>query len=425
MRREIPLPEPAIRETEARLYQGIQTAAPRIQRSHPLEMQILRWCMKDSSLRTQVLRFIDCLPSLQSHQETLRHLKEYFPTQKMRLPPALRLGLAAARPGLFTGRLVAGATQATASTMARLFIAGSTLEEAFHAIRRLEEQGFQVSVDLLGEATVSQAEADQYGQRYLELLEKWASDLSSPPHLSLKLSALAFPFDPMDPEGAWRRIRPRLRAILQAAFNQSGFVNIDMEQFHLRDLTLRLTQQIMDEEFPKESRIGLVIQAYLKDSEEVTRQMIRWARSRGAPITLRLVRGAYWDTEVIRSVQQNWPCPVYTRKSDTDLSFERLTDLLLENHRQVRPAIGTHNVRSIARALVKAQELGVSKEDWECQVLYGIGESIQEAVLTLGVPVRIYCPVGDLLPGMAYLVRRILENTSQSSFVAMSLDVAL
>jgi RHH-type proline utilization regulon transcriptional repressor/proline dehydrogenase/delta 1-pyrroline-5-carboxylate dehydrogenase len=164
-----------------------------------------------------------------------------------------------------------------------------------------------------------------------------------------------------------------------------------------------------------------VIQAYLKDSFQVTQRLLDWVQQRATPITIRLVRGAYWDSEVILSRQRNWPCPVYTSKPETDASFERLTDLLLEHHTQVRVAIATHNLRSIAHAIVKAEELRVPQDHWEFQVLYGMGEVIQRGVRRLGIPVRIYAPVGELIPGMAYLVRRILENTSHSSFIAMSL----
>ncbi|MBI3333785.1 MAG: proline dehydrogenase family protein [Candidatus Omnitrophica bacterium] len=408
-------------QIEGELRAAMEEAIPRIQQAHRWEMQILRWCMSDAALRTQILRFIDCLPALESPREVVQHLKEYFPLRSGVLPLPLRLGLAATSPRLITAGAVASATRHTVSTMARLFLAGADLKEAFGRIGQLEGQGFQVSVDLLGEATTSQAEAQRYTQRYLEIIREWRSHLSSTPHLSLKLSSLAFPFEPVDPEGAWRQIRPRFSRILQAAFEQGGFVNVDMEQVALRDLTLTLTQRTLDEQFPGESRVGVVIQAYLKDSEEVTRGLIRWVISRKAPVTVRLVRGAYWDSEVIRSRQLGWPCPVYTEKAETDASFDRLTDLLFEHHDHLRIAVATHNLRSIAHAIAKAQELRAPQSHWEAQLLYGMGEAIQWAIHRHRIPVRIYTPVGELIPGMAYLVRRILENSSHNSFLAANL----
>ncbi len=418
--------ETRIRELEAELYTAMRQVLPQIHQTRRWETQILRWCMDDESLRTQVLRFIDCLPALQDAREVVRHLKEYFPEKSDRLPLPLRLGLAAARPpptfsGGLTGRAVAAATRHTVSAIARFFLAGADLEEAFGTIRRLEQEDYRVSVDLLGEATISQNDAERYTQKYLELIQHWRARLTSRPHVSLKLSSLAFPFDPVDPERVYRQVRPHLSSILQNAAAQDGFVNVDMEQYHWRDLVLQLTQRLLEESFPGESRVGVVIQSYLKDSEQVSLQLLEWARARGTPITVRLVRGAYWDSEVILAQQHGWPCPVYTRKADTDASFERLTDLLLENHETVRVAIGTHNLRSIARAIAKAEQLQVPPSHWECQVLYGMGEAVQQAVRRARIPVRIYTPVGELIPGMAYLVRRILENTSQNSFLAMSL----
>ncbi|MBI3615542.1 MAG: proline dehydrogenase family protein [Candidatus Omnitrophica bacterium] len=413
--------ETGIRKIGAQLDASMREASRKITQAHPWETQILRWCLTDDSLRTQILRFIDCLPALKNPRQIVRHLKEYFPEENKRLPWPLRIGVRAASPSLLTGAAVAAVTRRTTLKISRLFLAGANLEEAFATIGRLEEQGFQVSVDLLGEATTSEAEAEAYTQRYLELLQRWNQHLPSHPHISLKLSSLAFPFDPVDPERCWRQVQPRLTKILQAAAAQKGFVNVDMEQYHLRDLILWLTQRILDEIFPEETEVGLVIQSYLKDSEQVLQKLLGWITSRGRPVTVRLVRGAYWDSEVILARQQQWPCPVYIEKSETDACFERLTDSLLENHSKVRAAIATHNLRSIARAIVKAQELKVPQDRWECQVLYGMGEAVQQAVQELGIPVRIYTPVGELLPGMAYLVRRILENTSHASFLAANL----
>lgn len=416
---------------EEHLWSRARAEWPSVAHAHRWEFQVLRWCMADPALRTQTLRFIDCLPALSRPRDVVGHLREYFPGQTSRppagrapLPIPLRLGLAAARPSLLTARAVAAATRHTAAAIARLFIAGATLEEAAGPIRRMEREGFRVTVDLLGEQTVSQREADAYARRYVELLHGWKAHLPSAPHVSLKASSLACPFDPVDPAGAYRQIAPRFGAVFRAALAEGGFVNIDMEQRHLRDLTLELAQRLFVEEFPGETALGVVIQAYLKDSEEVTLRLLEWAKRARPGITVRLVRGAYWDTEVIVSRQRNWPCPVYTRKEETDASYDRLAALLLEHHGVVKVAIGTHNVRSLARAVALARRLRVPADRWECQMLYGMGEPLQRALLREGAPLRIYTPVGELIPGMAYLVRRILENTSQHSFLAMGLQHA-
>lgn len=409
-------------EIGAQLYARTGAETPAVRSAHRWEFQVLGWCMADPALRTQVLRFIDCLPALHDAREVVRHLKEFFPHPSQRLPLALRLGLTAAGSGLPTAGVVAALTRHTASAIARLFLAGADLEDAAAGLRGLEERGFLLTCDLLGEATTSQAQADRYTESYLDLLSRWSRLLSTPPHVSLKLSSLAFPFDPVDPEGAWHQVHPRLRKILRAAGERGGFVNVDMEQYHLRDLTLNLVRRAVQAQFPATDQIGLVLQAYLKDAQHSAREILSWVKRDRLPLTIRLVRGAYWDSELLKAGQQNWPCPVYTEKSETDASFERLTDLLLEHHQHVRVAIATHNLRSIARAIAKAQALRVPQPRWEIQMLYGMSEPLQRAVLSLGIPVRIYAPIGALIPGMAYLVRRILENTSQYSFLAMGLS---
>lgn len=413
--------EDQIQTVGRQLYKSMKASYSHRVHAHRWESEILRWCLQDETLRTQTLRFIDCLPALQQPSEVVAHLREYFPEHSSQLPLPLRIGLASTRVSLITSRIVSMITQRTAARMAQLFIAGSNLREGFATLRRLESDGFRLSVDLVGEATTSQKAANLYAGSYLELIRRWKNHLLTLPHLSLKLSSLSFPFDPIDPQGAWRQIHMRLKSIMEMAFAHEGFVNIDMEQYYFRDLVLELVRRIMDEEFPLESRVGVVLQAYLKDSEMVARRLIEWTRKRGVPITVRLVRGAYWDSEVITSRQQNWPCPVYTTKRETDASFERLTDLLLENHRYIHVAVGTHNLRSLARAIAKARQLQIPADHWETQVLYGMGEPIQKGMLEMGVSVRVYAPIGESISAMAYLVRRVLENTSQTSFLVRGL----
>ena len=141
---------------------------------------------------------------------------------------------------------------------------------------------------------------------------------------------------------------------------------------------------------------------------------------RGTPITVRLVKGAYWDYEVLHAQQLGWPVPVFGEKWATDACYERCSRLLLEHHEVLRPAFGSHNVRSLAHAMAVAEALEVPEDGYEVQMLYGMGGPIQEAVVGCGRRVRVYTPYGAMLPGMAYLVRRLLENTSNESFLKAS-----
>jgi len=160
------------------------------------------------------------------------------------------------------------------------------------------------------------------------------------------------------------------------------------------------------------------LQAYLKDCEADLRGIVAWARTANRRITIRLVKGAYWDYETVLAGQKGWPLPVFSCKAETDANFEKLSVLLLENDDAVTGAFATHNVRSIANVLGQARRLGVPPRHFEFQMLYGMADSIKLALLQMDLRVREYTPVGELLPGMAYLVRRLLENTSNEGFLA-------
>jgi RHH-type proline utilization regulon transcriptional repressor/proline dehydrogenase/delta 1-pyrroline-5-carboxylate dehydrogenase len=134
------------------------------------------------------------------------------------------------------------------------------------------------------------------------------------------------------------------------------------------------------------------------------------------------VKGAYWDQETIKAAQKDWPQPVYNDKAATDANFERMTQLMLENHEYIYSAIGSHNVRSQALAMAIAETLNIPRRRFEMQVLYGMGDQLAKALVKRGHRVRVYAPYGELLPGMAYLIRRLLENTANSSFLRQSME---
>ncbi|MES1213240.1 MAG: L-glutamate gamma-semialdehyde dehydrogenase, partial [Singulisphaera sp.] len=240
-------------------------------------------------------------------------------------------------------------------------------------------------------------------------------------NVSVKLSALDSQFDPIDPVGTTERVGRRLRTLLRAARKARAFVNVDMESYKVKDLTLAIFRQIMQEdEFRGTPHVGIVIQAYLKDSEEDLRTLADWARQRGTPVWVRLVKGAYWDYETVLAKQLDWPVPVFEQKWETDANYEKLTRFLLTNHMYLRPALASHNVRSLAHGLAVARHLGLPESGFELQMLYGMGDPEKQVLVDLGYRMRIYMPYGELIPGMAYLVRRLLENTSNDSFLRAS-----
>ncbi len=392
---------------------------------------LMNWAMRDEHFKTQLFRFVDVLPTLTSSSEVARHLREYLGDEQLKLSPALRVGLKAAGGASW---LFGAGVKAQVTGMARQFMLGNDEAEIAGTLRKLHEQDLAFTVDVLGETVVSEAEADEYAQRYLRLMDSLAPEVGKWPrscrsnespqgqlpalNVSVKLSALYSQIHPTDPDTAIERICARLRPILRRARELGAFINLDMESYALKDLTLRLFKTIFAEaEFASQPACGLALQSYLKDSEVDLARIIAWARVH-RPVTVRLVKGAYWDYETVIAQQRHWPVPVFANKAETDANFEKLSLMLLENAEAVAAAFGTHNVRSIAHVLAQAERLGLDRRSFEFQMLYGMADPIKAAVLGLGCRLREYCPVGELLPGMAYLVRRLLENTSNEGFLA-------
>ena len=395
---------------------------------------MMNWTMKEEALKIQLFRFIDTLPLLREPTAIADHLREYLEAAGQRLPRWIRWGTKIIPRRGLGSRLLAGAAKWNATHLARRFISGTNVAEALATIRRLRSHSTAFTVDLLGEATISETEAEGVQKQYLELLDGLSREVNRLPekplidrddrgpiprvNVSVKLSALFSQFDPIDPVGTSAAVRWRLRPILRSAIRNGAFVNFDMEQHSFKDATLQIFREILDEpEFRAWPDVGIAIQAYLKETEGDLRELLDWAKQRGTPVGVRLVKGAYWDYETVMAAQQGWPVPVFTEKWQSDASFESCARLLLQNPDWLRPAFGTHNIRSIAAVLALADKLRVPPGHFEFQMLYGMADEIRDVLVSLGRRVRVYTPFGQLLPGMAYLVRRLLENTSNESFL--------
>ncbi len=393
---------------------------------------LMDWAMKDEQFKVHLFRFVDVLPTLRSSGEISRHLKEYLDNDQVKLSPALRTALKATG---FAGGLLGGSIKGQVTNMARMFMLGDAPKEIVSILNKLREEGAGFTLDVLGEAVVSEKEAEEYAARYMNLLEllgqetaKWdkpaRSDVTPEgevPRLnvSVKISAFYSQIQATDFEGAIVKLSERLRPILRRAKELGAFINFDMESYAVKELTLELFKRIFAEtEFASGPACGLAMQAYLKDCERDLHGIVEWARAYHRRVTVRLVKGAYWDYETVIARQRRWPVPVFEHKPETDANFEKLSSYLLANSDIVSPALASHNVRSLAHVLAQAEAMGLDMRSFEFQVLYGMGDSIRKALLQAGCRVRVYCPVGELLPGMAYLVRRLLENTSNEGFIA-------
>jgi len=384
--------------------------------------------MRDEQLKVHLFRLVDVLPSLRTSAEVIEHLQEYLADTSDGFTPLIRAGV---RLAGVVPWLSARVLRWNVSEMAHQFIAGENPRDLMKTLRKRRAQKIGFTVDLLGEAVVSEREADEYAARCLELLEILAretqgwtdplgknSGLFPVVNLSVKISALYSQINPADPTDAIAHLAPKLRPILRRARELGAFINFDMESYDHKNITLELFKTIFTErEFKDWPHAGIVIQAYLRDADADLRDLIEWGRARGTRFTVRLVKGAYWDYETMKSRQNGWDCPVFFQKPESDTNFEALSRLLLENESIVTAAFGSHNVRSIAHAQVFADELGIDRSRFEFQLLYGMAGPIKRALVELGYRVREYCPLGELLPGMAYLVRRLLENTSNEGFL--------
>jgi RHH-type proline utilization regulon transcriptional repressor/proline dehydrogenase/delta 1-pyrroline-5-carboxylate dehydrogenase len=396
--------------------------------------KLMAWTMSNPGLRVQLFRFIDALPALQSKAEIARHLQQYLTTEEVELPEALKVILNFSEPNSPPAQIAAATITKAVETLAYKYISGETLKEVIKAVERMRKEKMGFTIDLLGEAVITEVEAESYLQNYLNLItqlsqqaQKWANipeiddaDGENLPkvQVSVKLTAFYSQFDPIDPEGSKVKVCDRIRTLLRHAQQHGAAVHFDMEQYIYKDITISILQELlMEDEFRPRTDIGVTLQAYLRDSEKDLQSWIDWAKRRGSPITVRLVKGAYWDQETIKSLQNHWEQPVFNQKPESDISYESLTRLLLENHQYLTAAIASHNVRTQANAIAIAETLKIPKRKFECQILYGMGETLAKAIVKRGHRVRVYAPYGELLPGMAYLIRRLLENTANSSFL--------
>ena len=427
--------ESELQEVGRQLAAALPSAA-----RHPLKAvddQAMDLASSDQELKAALFRFVDVVPACRNLDDLARHLIGFLGEMDTPPPPvaaAMKMG------GSRAGRTALGAAAAAGVRhMAHRFIVGESPRAAMGDLRGLWKDGVAATVDLLGEATVTQDEARHYATRCAEALEtlveatagwperpRLQEDSSGPlprANLSVKVSALTPLLRAGAPERGQRDAAGRLRELLRAARDLGAHLHIDMESLDSRDAVTELILDLLaEDEFRDGPSAGLVLQAYLRDSPDTADLVIGWAvdgpgAARAQPLTVRLVKGAYWDHELVEARQHGWSVPVFEVKADCDLNFETLTRRLLDARGPVRLAVGSHNLRSVAHAVAYNRVSGGKDSDVELQVLRGLGDPLQEALAASGFRVRAYCPVGDLVAGMAYLVRRLLENTSNDSFL--------
>jgi RHH-type proline utilization regulon transcriptional repressor/proline dehydrogenase/delta 1-pyrroline-5-carboxylate dehydrogenase len=396
--------------------------------------KVMDWAMKNEDFKVQMFRFVDVLPYLNTSESLSRHIEEYFAGEDSNIPDVLKWGATKTK---FGGGLVAKVLNKTIrsniESMARQFIIGQEAKEAVKGIKKLRKDGFAFVLDLLGEATVSEEESEAYRDGYLEVLDaihkeldKWKPlgggegelDWGNAPkvNVAVKPSAFYSQSKPVDVEGTVDGMVRNIEPVYRKVMEMGGFMCIDMEQLKYKEATVELYKRLRLK-YPDYPHLGIVFQAYLKSVDEDVRQFIDWAREVDLPVSIRLVKGAYWDYETVLAKQNDWPVPVWTHKPESDMAHERVSRYILENHDICHFACASHNIRTISAVMENAAELNVPEDRYEFQVLYGMAEPVRKGLKNVAKRVRLYCPYGDLLPGMAYLVRRLLENTANESFL--------
>lgn len=395
--------------------------------------RLMEWSMKNREFKVNLFRLVDVLPTLRTPEAITDHLQQYLTEPANKIHPSLGWLISLTRNPLI-GNIASQGVRWGVRQMAGLFIAGDTPRSALPVLRHLRDSRYCFTVDLLGEFCVCESEAKEYQQRYLDALDVFGQEVPrwpagsaivpghpgelSPVCISVKLSALYSQTGTLNFDTSVQILCDRLSLIARRARKCGALMYVDAEDSGNNSIIYETFKRVFSSpEFIDFPYPGIVIQAYSKNAAARVDELLSFAKSRGAPIAIRLVKGAYWDFERVISAQNHWDFPLWERKHESDSCYERLSRVLLNNHTLCLPAFGSHNIRSLSHACCYAESIGLTPNDFEIQVLYGMAEPIAQAFATRGYLTRMYVPLGELLPGMGYLVRRLLENTSNESFL--------
>jgi RHH-type transcriptional regulator, proline utilization regulon repressor / proline dehydrogenase / delta 1-pyrroline-5-carboxylate dehydrogenase len=315
--------------------------------------------------------------------------------------------------------------------MGRQFVLGRTIEEALAQSRDGSGQNWRYSFDMLGESALTAEDATRYMNAYEAALRKIAQSATGEtifekPSLSVKLSALHPRYEERAKARVLAELKGRVVSLAQAAKQENIGLTIDAEEMSRLDLSMELFAEVArDPSLAGWNGLGLAVQAYSRRAEQVLHWLGQLAAETGRILPVRLVKGAYWDTEIKRAQEGGFEdFPVFTRKPHTDISYLACARFMLNNRDRFYPQFATHNAHSVA-AIV---EMAGADKRYEFQRLHGMGQSLYENVISGGLidqPCRIYAPVGSHEDLLAYLVRRLLENGANASFVNRLADDAL
>ncbi len=300
------------------------------------------------------------------------------------------------------------------------FVLGETVEEALENSKRFLAKGYTFSYDVLGEGARTNRQAEAYLQGYLHAIDKIKSQAGA--SISVKLSALSPHYRLTKFERVMSELKPRLMKILEAAKTANVMVSLDAEESTRLDMELHLFASVLREStLAGWNGLGFVVQAYNKRATAMIDWLEAQAKKTGCNISVRLVKGAYWDSEIKTAQVQGLPSyPVFTHKAHTDVSYLVCAAKLLKSE-NLTAQFATHNARTLATVLTLAKYLKVPTSKFETQRLHGMGEQLHDLALS-HVKSRIYAPIGAHKDLLAYLIRRLLENGANTSFVHALMD---
>jgi len=324
--------------------------------------------------------------------------------------------------------VVRGAMRQAMRIMGHQFVMGRDIQAAIKRSQKEANRVYRYSFDMLGEAALTDADAQRYMRAYADAIQvlgasrEGAATDDSAPSISVKLSALFPRYEFAQRERVLSELTPRLRQLAEFARKASVALTMDAEEADRLQLSLEVFENVYrDPGLADWHGLGLAVQAYQKRAVEVLRWLTEMSAEVGRTIPVRLVKGAYWDTEIKRAQEQGLDgYPVFTRKVNTDVSYLACAAILLRDGSHIYPQFATHNAHTVASIIHMAQG-----KPFEFQRLHGMGEELYDEVVDpqrFGLPCRVYAPVGnhkDLLP---YLVRRLLENGANTSFVNRIVD---
>ncbi len=434
--------EEKIRETGMKLYEVAEKSKPSLFKKDYWTGKVMDLSMKNEAFKQEMFRFVDVFPYLTKPESVARHIQEYFCRPDQDFPKSMRWGLSRVKPDSLAAKMAAKQIGKNIGSMGKQFITGETIDEAAKVMQKgRQKEGVAWTVKILKEAVTSTREEEAFLEQQIDLMERYSEIVKEWPalgtgvkggldwgftpqvNISLMASCLYSQYLPKScaMDYAIDRAKERLRPIYRKAMELDAYVLMDMEHLPARRFTLDLFKSINDEpEFRDWPHKGIAYQAYMKDAEPLLAELIDWAKTGGRDFGMRLIKGAFWDEEVVLANLYNYPIPVFTNRHATDASYERCARAVLENHKRIQLKCASHNIRTVAYVIETARALKVPEDRLEFQMLNGMAENLRAAWKKHNLRLRLYSPVGEIVPGMAYLVRRLLENTSSESFLRQS-----